>query len=139
MWFLGGMCQRECFCASPTADILHSPKDIACIPLPFLRLYPPPPHARTGSSLKGAQRSRCLLGLKLWPHRLLSPIASSSSPRSHLYLHSSIMGFSFIRGSSQPGAVSLQSCVRAEHPMLASFAADHGVVKLGHKPWPSWH
>lgn len=48
--------------------------------------------------------------------------ASSSSPRSHLYLCSSRVGFSFSRASSQPGAVGLQSHFRAEHLRLESLA-----------------
>lgn len=111
------------FCASPTAEIHHPPSTQGhCLPAPSLSSAPPIPPPRTGSSLKGEQRHRHMLGLELWPHHLLSPAASSSSPRSHLYLCSSRVGFSFTRASSQPGAVGLQSHFRAEHLRLENLA-----------------
>lgn len=112
------------------------PGTLPTFPFPFFS-YPPPPdwlftkgstekqmHVRPEAVASSLAEPRCLL---------FFPKISS-----HLHLHSSIMGFSFIRGSSQPGAVSLQSCFRSEHPRLESFADDHRVVaKLGRKPWPT--
>lgn len=72
-----------------------------------------------------------MLGLKLWP--------ASLAAEPHCLLFSPKISSLFtwkVPHSSQPGAVSLQGCFRAEHPRLESFT-EIRVAKLGRKLWPS--